>query len=194
MTEEMPELDFSKGRRPEEVRQLARIQKENEGKERITIRLDADVLAWFKSQVKGGGNYQTLINTTLRAAMDADEAPVTLRKLRQVLREELRATTENGVGSQSSMKTREFVVSIDEIRQNITFAERFTGSYVRSVTLSDGSQRTIKLTPMLKDGREVVELDDSGHISYMGLHSTTTNGNLMVQVIAIPDGKRLTNG
>jgi uncharacterized protein (DUF4415 family) len=91
MTEEMPELDFTKAKRPEDVPPLARIQKENEGKERITIRLDADVLAWFKSQVKGGGNYQTLINSTLRAATDADEAPVTLRKLREVLREELQA-------------------------------------------------------------------------------------------------------
>jgi uncharacterized protein (DUF4415 family) len=32
---------------------------------RITIRLDEDVLAWFKAQVNaaGGGNYQSLINT-----------------------------------------------------------------------------------------------------------------------------------
>lgn len=186
MTKEMPELDFSKAKRPEEVPQLAKIQKENEGKERITIRLDADVLAWFKSRVKGGGNYQTLINSTLRAAMDADEAPVTVDKLRQILREELNAIAESRAGSQSAMKKREFVVCIDEIRQNMAFGERFTGSYVRSVTLSDGSQRTIKLTPMLKDGMEVLELDDSGHISYMGLHSTTTNGNLMVRVSALP--------
>jgi uncharacterized protein (DUF4415 family) len=61
------------------------------GKERITIRLDADVLAWFRGQVKGGGNYQTLINDTLRAAMGAENAPVTVGKLREVLRQELRA-------------------------------------------------------------------------------------------------------
>ena len=187
MTEEMPELDFSKAKRPEEVPQLARIQKENEGKERITIRLDADVLAWFKSRVKGGGNYQTLINSTLRAAMDTDEAVVTVRKLRQILREELHATAESRAVGQSGRKTREFVVSIDEIRQNFAFGERFAGPYTRLVTLSDGSQRSIKLTPMVKDGSEVVELDDSGHISYMGLHSTTTNGNLMVRVHEIPN-------
>jgi uncharacterized protein (DUF4415 family) len=196
MTEEMPEVDdFRKAARPEEVPQLARIKKENEGKERITIRLDADVLAWFKAQVKGGGNYQTLINSTLRAAMDADEASVTVRKLREVLRELLHASSESRAGSQPGINAREFVVSIDEIRQNIVFGERFTGSYVRSVTLSDGSQRTIKLTPMVKDCREVVELDDSGHISYMGLHSTTTNGNLMVRIDAFPDkrNKQVTN-
>lgn len=85
------EYDFSRAKRTKDVPALARIQKENEGKERITIRLDADVLAWFRAQVKGGGNYQTLINETLRAAMNADDAPLTVRKLREVLRQELHA-------------------------------------------------------------------------------------------------------
>lgn len=91
MKTEMPELDFSRAKRAKDVPRLARIQKENEGKERITIRLDADVLAWFRAQVKGGGNYQTLINDTLRAAMNADDAPLTVRRLRDVLRQELRS-------------------------------------------------------------------------------------------------------
>jgi hypothetical protein len=56
--------------------------------------------------------------------------------------------------------------------------------------MSDGSTRTILLTPMIRDDRPVVELNDSGHISYMGLHSTTTNGNLMVQLREIPDELR----
>ncbi|MCH9828181.1 MAG: BrnA antitoxin family protein [Gammaproteobacteria bacterium] len=77
----MPELDFSQATRGALVSEP--------GKERITIRIDADVLAWFRDQVKGGGNYQTLINDTLRAAMDADDAPLTVRKLREVLRQEL---------------------------------------------------------------------------------------------------------
>ena len=85
------DYDFSRAKRTKDVPALARIQKENEGKERITIRLDADVLAWFRAQVKGGGNYQTLINDTLRAAMNADDAPLTVRKLREVLRQELHA-------------------------------------------------------------------------------------------------------
>jgi len=39
-------------------------------KDRITIRLDKDILAWFKGRVheQGGGNYQTLINDALRRA------------------------------------------------------------------------------------------------------------------------------
>ena len=37
-------------------------------KTNITIRLDKDVLNWFRNQVHevGGGNYQTLINEALR--------------------------------------------------------------------------------------------------------------------------------
>ena len=37
-------------------------------KQRVTLRLDADVLSWFKAQGKG---YQTRINALLRAHMDA---------------------------------------------------------------------------------------------------------------------------
>src|SRR5579862_7713859 len=38
------------------------------GKERITIRLDCDILDYFRDQVEraGGGNYQTVINSVLR--------------------------------------------------------------------------------------------------------------------------------
>ena len=62
------------------------------GKTRITIRLDDDVIAWFKHQVHGvgGGNYQSLINHVLREHMErTDEALEDT--LRRVLREELGA-------------------------------------------------------------------------------------------------------
>lgn len=38
-----------------------------EGKTRITIRLDDEILSWFKAKVEGagGGNYQSLINAAL---------------------------------------------------------------------------------------------------------------------------------
>ncbi len=42
-----------------------------EPKKTITIRLDADVLDWFKAQGKG---YQTRINAVLRVYMDAQTA------------------------------------------------------------------------------------------------------------------------
>src|SRR2546425_12409791 len=72
------EYDFSRGRRGPVV-------KTSTGKTRITIRLDDDVLAWFKSQVHkaGGGNYQTLINRALRAHMSSEDNPLedTLRRV-----------------------------------------------------------------------------------------------------------------
>ena len=39
-------------------------------KERITVRLDADVLAWFKNQGKG---YQMRINAVLKAFVDSQK-------------------------------------------------------------------------------------------------------------------------
>jgi uncharacterized protein (DUF4415 family) len=62
------------------------------GKTRITIRLDDDLIEWFKGQVHaaGGGNYQTLINLALRESMDRTREPLE-ETLRRVIREELRA-------------------------------------------------------------------------------------------------------
>lgn len=60
------------------------------GKIRITIRLDEDVVAWFKNQVRraGGGNYQSLINAALREHIRGAAEPLEAT-LRRVLREEL---------------------------------------------------------------------------------------------------------
>lgn len=60
------------------------------GKTRITIRLDEDLLQWFREQVhaSGGGNYQTLINAALREYIGSKHEPLETT-LRRVLREEL---------------------------------------------------------------------------------------------------------
>lgn len=60
-------------------------------KTRITIRLDADVIAWFRDQVNqaGGGNYQSLVNEALRDHIQRHEVPLE-DTLRRVIREELR--------------------------------------------------------------------------------------------------------
>ncbi len=81
------EYDFSKAKRGAAVR----VPK---GKKRITIRLDDDVLDWFKSQVNeaGGGNYQSLINAALREHMRRSTEPLEAT-LRRVLREELRGVS-----------------------------------------------------------------------------------------------------
>ena len=81
------------------------------------------------------------------------------------------------------MKTRAFAVFIDEVKQNFVFGDRFEGSYVKTVALSDGSSRTLKLTPTVRDGRELVELDIDGHVTYMGLNGTTTNRNTLVVAV-----------
>lgn len=61
------------------------------GKTRITIRLDNDVLDWFREQVHaaGGGNYQTLINDALRQFVASALKPLDT-VLRRVVREELK--------------------------------------------------------------------------------------------------------
>ena len=54
--------------------------------------LDNDVIEAFRARAEAQGTgYQTAINEALRTALGSDDAPLTARRLRQVLREELRA-------------------------------------------------------------------------------------------------------
>jgi len=57
---------------------------------RISIRLDPDVIAWFKQQIAlaGGGNYQSLMNSALREYIAHQGEPLE-SILRRVIREEL---------------------------------------------------------------------------------------------------------
>ena len=75
--------DFSQGKR-------GAIDPVPSGKTRITIRLDDDILAWFREQVhlSGGGNYQTLINESLRQNIQ-QQCESLETTLRRILREEL---------------------------------------------------------------------------------------------------------
>lgn len=59
-------------------------------KERITIRLDADILQWFRETVhrQGGGNYQSLINDALRQHIGAQQYAWE-ETVRRIVREEL---------------------------------------------------------------------------------------------------------
>jgi len=76
--------DFSKGKR-------GAVVKADPNKTRITIRLDGDIIGYFKKQVHdaGGGNYQTLLNDALRNYIQADTQPLE-DTLRKVIREELK--------------------------------------------------------------------------------------------------------
>ena len=84
------EYDFSTGRR-------AAIIPPRRGKTRITIRLDDDLLDWFRRQVDdtGGGNYQTLINEALRKFVATQDQPLE-QLFRRVLREELHRAGSSG--------------------------------------------------------------------------------------------------
>ncbi len=77
------EYDFSQGKR-------GAVEPMPPGKTRITIRLDDDILEWFRAQVDaaGGGSYQTLINNALKEYIQQRKEPLE-QTLRRIVREEL---------------------------------------------------------------------------------------------------------
>lgn len=79
----MTEHDFRTGRRGPVIQAPG-------GKTRITIRLDDDVLEWFREQADaaGGANYQTLINRALREYIEERGEPLE-DKIRRIVREEI---------------------------------------------------------------------------------------------------------
>jgi uncharacterized protein (DUF4415 family) len=83
MTAQRRNIDFARGRR-------GAVLPPPKGKTRITIRIDTEVLDWFREEVNrsGGGNYQTLMNDALRVHVEAKREDLE-GTLRRVLREEL---------------------------------------------------------------------------------------------------------
>ena len=79
----MEEYEFSKGKR-------GAVNPVPTGKTRITIRLDDEVIDWFRQKVElqGGGSYQTMINQALRdyVFMQGEHLEQVIRR---VVREEL---------------------------------------------------------------------------------------------------------
>jgi uncharacterized protein (DUF4415 family) len=94
MTEMKEEYDFSGGKR-------GPVEPTPQGKTRVTIRLDDDILDWFRTQVHraGGGNYQTLINRALREHMQSGKLE---EMIRRVLREELHELAELRMDSETA--------------------------------------------------------------------------------------------
>jgi uncharacterized protein (DUF4415 family) len=76
--------DFSKAKRGPVIKPTTE-------KTRITIRIDSDILDWFRdiAHNQGGASYQTLINRALRTFMESSAEPLEAT-LRRVLREELK--------------------------------------------------------------------------------------------------------
>ena len=81
------EYDFTKGK-------SGPVIPPDPNKVRITIRLDTDIVNYFKTQVHkaGGGNYQTMINNALREYLNKSQEHFDEDTLRRVIREELQAT------------------------------------------------------------------------------------------------------
>ncbi|MDH4271978.1 MAG: BrnA antitoxin family protein [Candidatus Aminicenantes bacterium] len=77
--------DFSKGKRGTVVPLRT-------GKTRITIRIDNEIIAWFRARVeaKGGGSYQAMINDVLKEYVRRGGESLE-SSLRRIIREELGA-------------------------------------------------------------------------------------------------------
>jgi uncharacterized protein (DUF4415 family) len=87
--------EASKNTRWERRGRITAPEPESHGKERITIRLDEDLLDHFLKQAEASGGttgYQTLINEALGQHVDG-KAPKLEDTLRRVLREELRTAS-----------------------------------------------------------------------------------------------------
>jgi hypothetical protein len=80
------QYDFTRGKRGAVLPTPA-------GKTRITIRIDDEVLEWFRKQAHaaGGGNYQTMVNQALRDYVAGQVEPFE-ETLRRVLSEVLPAS------------------------------------------------------------------------------------------------------
>jgi uncharacterized protein (DUF4415 family) len=84
------QYDFSHGKRG----RVLPPQPESEGKTRITIRLDQDIVDRFFEMAEHSGGatgYQTLINAALREYLDG-KAPKFEDTLRRIIREELKSS------------------------------------------------------------------------------------------------------
>ncbi|WIG54784.1 MAG: hypothetical protein OJF61_000570 [Rhodanobacteraceae bacterium] len=67
--------------------EFAQAVRERLGKQRVSIMLDEEVIAFFKAKA-GERGYQTLINRTLHDAMHEDRMEAVMRRM---IREELRS-------------------------------------------------------------------------------------------------------
>jgi uncharacterized protein (DUF4415 family) len=90
--DEYPEIsveDMARGRFRINMKDVSREEwcaSVNAKKKRINIMLDASIVVWFKTQA-GDRGYQTLINETLKQAINHPDIESTLRR---VVREELK--------------------------------------------------------------------------------------------------------
>ncbi len=121
------EYDFSSGKRGAPV-------STSRGKTRITIRIDDDILAWFRAAAhdRGGGSYQTLINAALRDHVEAGQGNLE-RTLRRVIREELPPGLAGQPGDTERQRAESFTANHGSSRSVILEGADITGAGCRLV-------------------------------------------------------------
>ncbi len=84
------DMDFSEAKSVAQIPALAKLQAEQGGKSRITMRIDNETLAIFKARAEiTGGSYQTLMNEALKQFAQG----LTLATIvRETIRQELHHT------------------------------------------------------------------------------------------------------
>lgn len=85
--EKMKNMSFKGAKPVKDIPALAKLQAERLAKQRVTMRLDGDIVAAFKAKAEAsGGSYQTLINNALRDSLLAQDITEVIRK---TIKEEL---------------------------------------------------------------------------------------------------------
>ena len=89
MYDKFKDYDFADAKPVAKIPALAQLQAESGGKTRITMYVDDDVLAAFRTQAEEQGiGYQTAINQVLRDYLHQGESMLE-QLLRKVIREEM---------------------------------------------------------------------------------------------------------
>lgn len=96
------------------------------------------------------------------------------------------AVASTKAASSDVLAKKVFQVELYEVKQKLTpgdfLADEFSRSYTRTVTMSDGTKRTIELTPMVHQGKQVVRLSDNGGVTYSSLNGSTLDGKLLIHL------------
>ena len=88
--EQYADMDFSSAKPVAQIPALAKLQAEQGGKSRITMRIDNETLAIFKARAEiNGGNYQTLMNDALKQFA---QGMTLATMIRETIRQELQHT------------------------------------------------------------------------------------------------------
>lgn len=89
------------------------------------------------------------------------------------------------------LSKKRYAVTVYEVRQRVVQGEEFIGQYSRTVMLSDGTQRTIKLQPVVRNEEPLLEINTGGATTFSGIiplrSAAATHGTLMVHVVDLDD-------